>query len=101
MVALGRWALKEVWRNLQIYFFLSFPPSGLSKIDATVLTRHFLPRVTGRAASTQQLQLERPHAAGQGSFCALTKTTANKASVYRGKSFPFFFPLEKSFVRLV
>lgn len=33
-------------------------------------------------------------------FCASTETTANKASVYDGKSFPFF-PLEKSFVRLV
>lgn len=76
------------------------PLSELNKIDASVLTRHFLPGVAGRAASSQQLQAGETSPAGQGSLCALTKTTANKGNMSRGKTFPFF-PLEKSFVRLV
>lgn len=60
MVALGRLgSLEEVWRNLGSFAFLLLLLlfySELNKIDASLLTRHFLPRVTGSAASSQQLR---------------------------------------------
>lgn len=42
-------------RDFGLFLFIYFH-SKLNKIDASVLTRNFLPRVTGRAVSSRQLQ---------------------------------------------
>ena len=58
-------------RDFGLFLFIYFH-SKLNKIDASVLTRNFLPRVTGRAVSSRQLQTWETSRPGQGSFCALT-----------------------------
>lgn len=55
---------RAVKRSLEEPRDVCLPPplsfSELNKIDASVLTRHFLPRVAGRAASSHSCKLERP-----------------------------------------
>lgn len=58
-VALKGWVLKEIWSNRGV--FIPFPP--LICVDVLILTRYFLPRVTGKGDSSQQLQ------AGETSHC--------------------------------
>lgn len=87
-------------RDFGLFCLFIYFHSKLNKIDASVLRRNFLPShwqssLLPTAANLRDLTLlAKVHSV------LWLKTTASKASVYRGKSFPLF-PLEQPLVRLV